>query len=118
MENIKKLVILIVVVVAGYFIYQNFLVSPPDEEEDSEMVEAMSADELPAIPDTCSPLVKKMENAIYGAASHQSSFAGRNAAYREFQSCLEKAGFSDAEIDGTVAQIEARVQGYLKQDGQ
>ena len=117
METIKKLVILIVVIVAGYFIYQNFLISSPDEEDGSDVVESIPADELPAIPDTCRPLVKKLENAIYGAATHESSFASKNAAYREFHACLHKAGFSGAEIDGTVAQIETRVQGWLNQDG-
>jgi hypothetical protein len=118
METLKKLVIIIVIAVAGYFIYQNYLVSPPDEEEDSGVVESIPADELPAIPEKCQPLAKNLENAIYGQASHRSSFASRNTAYRSFQSCLREAGFSDTEIDGTVAQIETKVKGYLKQDGE
>jgi hypothetical protein len=118
MESVKKLVILIVVIVAGYFIYQNFIASSNDEEYGPDVVESIPADELPEIPDACRAQAENLESAIYGAATHQSSIASKNVAYRKLRSCLNEAGFSDAEIDGTVAQIETKIHGRLKQDGE
>jgi hypothetical protein len=117
MKALAKLVVIIGVVVLGYFIYENYLVSPADEEQAPESVASTPLSVAPEIPETCRPLIKELENAIYGAATHQSSFAGRNAAYRRFQSCLQEAGFSNAEVDAAVKKVETRVQGYLKQDG-
>ena len=117
----KQLVILVALVVAGYFSYQQFFSTPQQENASEEDVSidsgSFSIDQLPPIPGNCEGPAKNLENAIYGSGSGQVSFAQRNTAYRKFQSCLRDAGFSTPQINGTIAEIENRVKGYLNQDG-
>jgi hypothetical protein len=122
MEKVKKIIILIVLVVIGYFAYVNFFASTDDDVSDEtngtyEASEATPADQLSPIPDSCQTQAKNFENAIYGAATGQSSFAQRNNASRVFAQCLSDAGFSEAQIQGTIAQIQQRVDGLAKKDG-
>ena len=117
----KQLIFLVCLAVIGYFAYQHFFIAPQQEvateEEDTSLDSgSFSFDQLPPTPDNCKGLAKNLENAIYGSASARVSFAQRNMTYRKFQSCLRDAGFSDSEIDGTIAEIESRVEGYLKHD--
>jgi hypothetical protein len=122
METFKKILILIIALVVGYFVYVNFFADSTEDvdDEDSqtyESGEAIPSGELPPIPDSCKRQETNLENAIYGAGTHQSSIAQRNNAARAFEKCLKDAGFSQAEIDGTIAQVQQKVARLLKQDG-
>jgi hypothetical protein len=122
METVKNIIILIVLVVIGYFVYVNFFASSTDDvgdgnEDSYEAEEVIPADQLPPIPDSCQTKAKNLENAIYGAATHQSSFAQRSNASHVLSQCLSDAGFSEAEIHGTIAQIQQKVNKLLKKDG-
>ncbi len=115
MDALKKLVTLIIVIAAGYFLYHFFVATPDTEYDETE--ETIPAYALPSIPETCQSNVQELEKAIYGHGSHQSSAGHLNIAHRELESCLREAGFSEAEISGTVEQIKIKIQGYLKKDG-
>ncbi len=111
----KQLIILVVLAVAGYFAYQHFsdaTIEDADMEEDAQI----ETGDLPPIPGDCERLAKDLKNAMYGAATGEVSVGQRNTADRKFRSCLRDADFSDAQINGSVAQIQERVEGYLKQD--
>ena len=117
----KKLIFLILIAVIGYFAYQHFLGAPQQddltvEEETSTDSESISDEDLPPIPESCKKQAKNLENAIYGSASGQVSFAQRKTAYNKLTSCLREAGFSESQIDGTIAEIEERMKNYIKQD--
>ena len=116
----KKLIILVVLVVAGYFAYQHFYIPPQDEaameEEDTASDYNYNNEPQPAFPEGCQALATSLENAIYGNKSGEVSFAQRNKVYREFKSCLRAEGFSGAQIDDAVKEIEERVKGYLNQE--
>jgi hypothetical protein len=122
METFKKILILIIAVVVGYFVYVNFFADSTEDVEDednqtNESSESIPADALPPIPGSCQTKATNFENAIYGAATHQSSFAQRNNAAHVLSNCLSDAGFSKAEIEGTLAQIQQKVNSLLKKDG-
>ncbi len=118
MKSLAKLAVIIGIAVFGYFIYETYLVSPADEEEAPETAASVQVQNAPEIPETCRPLIKELENAIYGSATHHTSFASRNATYRRFRSCLQETGFSKAEVEAAVKELETRLQEDLKQDGQ
>ena len=118
----KQLVIIVLLVVAGYFAYQHFFAAPPEEavtEEEEAPADSGSPamEQPPPTPDSCKAAAKNLENAIYGHATGESSFAQRNTTYRKFQACLREAGFSDGQINGATAEIEERVKRFVKQDG-
>jgi hypothetical protein len=111
----KQVIIIVVLIVAGYFAYQHFYAGPSDDaavEQEQSAVEsdATAIEPPPPIPETCKMLAGDLENAIYGNEKGQVSFAQRNAAYRKFRACLGKAEFSDPQINGAVAEIEARAK--------
>ncbi len=116
----KQLIILAVLVVVGYFAYQHFFIPPQQKETAEEGLSidsgSFSINQLPPTPGNCKGQVKNLENAIYGNTTGQVSFAQRNFTDRKLRSCLRNAGFSDLQINGTVAEIKERVKGYLKQD--
>jgi len=117
----KQLVVLIILAAGGYFVYQHFFSTPQKAAVMEESVPAenksLSTGQLPPIPANCEALAKNLENAIYGAESGQVSFAQRNSAARKFRSCLREAGFSDAQINVSVTEIEERVKRYRGRDG-
>ncbi len=116
----KRLIILAVLVVVGYFAYQHFFIAPQQKdtgEEDSSIESgSFSINQLSPIPGNCEDQAKNLENAIYGNISGRVSFAQRNFADRKLRSCLRNAGFSDLQINGTVAEIKKRAKGYWLQD--
>ena len=118
----KQLIIIIVLIIAGYFAYQHFYVGPPDDAAVEEEEAVSESDESvieqpPPIPESCKMLAGNLENAIYGKINGQTSFAQCNTASRKFRSCLGDAGFTDPQINGAVAEIEARAKRYADQDG-
>jgi len=116
MESLKKVAILVVFVVAGYFLVQ--FVMGDSEYEGYEEEETISADSLPEIPEGCTSSVENLEKAIYGHQTGRASAAQKSKAYGKLMSCLSDAGFSDAEVRGTIEQIENKIRGYLEQDGE
>ncbi|MEW6078506.1 MAG: hypothetical protein AB1724_11885 [Thermodesulfobacteriota bacterium] len=117
----KQAIIIIVLVIAGYFAYQHFFAGSSDdvavEEEAAVESDASAIEQPPPIPESCKMLAGNLENAIYGNIKGQTSFAQRNTAYRKFHSCLSDAGFTDPQINGAAAEIEARAKRYAGQDG-
>ena len=86
------------------------------EEEDTATDYNYNNETQPAFPEGCQALATTLENAIYGSNSGEVSFAQKNKVYREFKSCLRAEGFSGAQIDAAVKEIEERVKGYLNQE--
>lgn len=107
----KNLILVIILAVAGYFAYQHFI-APQEETEEEDT--SISRDQLPPIPEKCKRKAKNFKNAVYGAASGETSFTQRNLAEREFRSCLHNEGFSDPEIQGTVAELADQAKAYLE----
>jgi hypothetical protein len=110
----KQAIIIVVLVVAGYFAYQHFFAGSPDdaavEEESAVESDSSAIEQPPPIPESCKMLATDLENAIYGNDKGQVSFAQRNVAYRKYRACLGKAGFTDPQINGAVAETEARAK--------
>jgi hypothetical protein len=118
----KQVIIIILLVIAGYFAYQHFFAGSSDDaavEEEEAAVEsdASAIEQPPPIPESCKMQAGNLENAIYGNIKGQTSFAQRNTAYRKFRSCLSDAGFTDPQINGAAAEIEARAKRFAGQDG-
>ena len=116
----KQLIILIALVVVGYFAYQHFFIPQQQkdtEEEDSSIDSgSFSINQLPPIPESCEAQAKKLENAIYGVALNEVSYAQSKYADHKFRSCLRNAGFSETQMNGSIAEIEERVKGYRIHD--
>ena len=112
----KNIVILIIIIGIGYFAYQHFFSTPLSDTPSEHEIETVAEDDLPPIPDSCERLSQDYENAVYGQAKGQASFAHRNRAGRALVSCLQKEGFSEAEINGTLSKIEKDVERFLRQE--
>jgi hypothetical protein len=117
LEQYKNLILLIAIIIAGYFLYQNLPAPASDDGKYHTGREISDPGNLPAIPKTCRPLAKKLKKTIYGAATHEISFAKRNRISHSFAKCLIDAGFSEEEIQNTIEQIEDEVDSLLQQDG-
>lgn len=113
----KKVIIIIFLIATGYFVFQQYTASQNADEFDDEESESTYEEALPAIPDACSILAYDFENAYYGARSGDVSHSQKVFAFRKFKACLRKEGFSDEEIDATIAISEQNAIKKLKQDG-
>ena len=101
----KKLVFLAVLVAVGYFAYQYFLIPWLD---DFAPAESTTGEHLPPIPDVCRVKGKIVEDGIYDRKIGKISDQLLDQYTLRFQTCLRKAGFSDADIDGTYERIKVR----------
>jgi len=113
---IKKIITLIIIVVAGYFAYQHFFAIPSSEKPSTIEMETISESDLPPMPESCKGRAKDYENGVYGQLTGQASVSQRNLASRNLANCLQKEGFSEAEIRGTLAKIEKKARGWAKGD--
>lgn len=103
----KKLILLAVLLAVGYFAYQNFIIPWLDEFAPPESV---TDGNLPPIPDACRVKGKIVEDAIYDRGTGKISAVLLDQYRLRFQNCLENAGFSDADIDGTYLKIKKRAE--------
>ena len=113
----KKAIIIFFLLVTGYFVFQQYNETLSNENFDEEEDEYTYEEALPAIPSSCSALSQHYENAYYGARSGDVSHSQKVFAFRKFKSCLREEGFSDDEIDATIAETEQNAKRKLKQDG-
>ncbi|MCJ7772893.1 MAG: hypothetical protein MUP22_07140 [Desulfobacterales bacterium] len=113
----KKVIIIVFLLVTGYFVFQQYNETMSDDEFGDEETEYTSEEALPALPASCSALAQDYENAYYGARSGDVSHSQKVFAFRKFKSCLREEGFSDDDIDGTIAETELKTKNKLKQDG-
>ena len=100
-----KLVFLAVLVAVGYFAYQYLLIPWLD---DFAPPESAPGENLPPIPDECRVKGKIVEDGIYDRRIGKISDVLLDQYTLRFKTCLENAGFSDADIHGTYLKIKER----------
>lgn len=103
----KKLVFLAVLLTIGYFAYQYFLVPWLD---DFAPAESNTSENLPPIPDVCRVKGTIVEDGIYDRKIGKISDVLLDQYTLRFQTCLENAGFSDADIVGTYQKMKERAE--------
>jgi len=113
----KRVIIIFFLLVTGYFVFQQYTETYSNDDFDDEEDEYTYEEALPIIPDACSTLAMHYENAYYGARSGDVSHSQKVFAFRKFKACLREEGFSDDEIDATIAETEENAKKKLKQDG-
>jgi len=118
MSRFAWIIILIALGIAFYNHFQGDAANEGSTEVTRIRVdEAVRHDgESPPIPESCEAASKTAENAMYGAAEHQVSFAQRNRAVRIFQSCLREEGLTDRQVQRAMAAKEEKVRRYLEMD--
>lgn len=113
----KKVIIIGFLLVTGFFVFQQYNQTLNNGEFEDEEAEYTYEGELPAIPESCKNLAKDFENAYYGARSGDNSHSQQVFAFRKFKSCLRDEGFSDDEIEATLAEAQRNARRKLEQDG-
>ncbi|MBT8353554.1 MAG: hypothetical protein KJO60_03465 [Desulfofustis sp.] len=103
----KKLVFIVVLVAVGYFAYQYFLIPWLD---DFAPAQSTTGENRPSIPDACRVKGKIVEDGIYDFKIGKISDVLLDQYTDRFQTCLKRAGFSDADIDGTFEKIKERAE--------
>lgn len=112
---------ILVLIVLGIAFYQHFYGDADEEDNTAELAkeadrEVIAEVNAPPVPESCQSEAKAAENALYGAANHQVSFAQRNRALRQFQACLRNEGFSDDQVEAATTAKKKKVKRYLKMD--
>ncbi|MGI9569118.1 MAG: hypothetical protein ACR2PH_05125 [Desulfobulbia bacterium] len=103
----KKLIFLAVLLAIGYFTYQYFIIPWLDEFAPAESI---TNGNLPPIPDTCTVKGRIVEDAIYDRKIGKISDVLLDHYKLRFQTCLENAGFSDADVKGTYENLKERAE--------
>jgi hypothetical protein len=112
---------IVLLIVLGIAFYHHFYGSAEREETTAEVAgeaekEPISAESASPVPENCRGEAEAAENALYGAANHQVSFAQRNRTLRKFQACLRDEGFSDEQVEAVMTAKKEKVKRYLKMD--